>query len=111
MSLRAVHRGKALVVFRGLGRLLPRMREVVAEKGPLLPEVHFTLRALEWALPWVGSQMSQQTLLQAEALPTLVTWEVPVCRRGTPLRLHVSLPAEFLPGSRQVLRVAPLMIY
>lgn len=51
--------------------------------------------------------MSKQAPLQAEAPPTFRTPEVPL----SPLRLQVSLFAEFLPGpTRLVLWVAPLVL-
>lgn len=87
------------------------MQEVVAEKGPLVMEAHVTLRALQRALPCVGGQMSEQILLQVEAAPTLMTPEVPLAPQDAPLRLPISLFAEFLPGPTWlVLCVAPMVL-
>lgn len=40
-----------------LGRVLPLVQKVVAEKGPLVMEACITFRALQWALPCVSGQM------------------------------------------------------
>lgn len=83
----------------------------MAEKGLLVTEAHVTFRALQWALPHVGGQISKQILLRAEAAPTLMTPAVPLSPRDAPLRLQISLLAEFLPGpTRLVLRVAPVVL-
>lgn len=98
VSLHAVLQDKALVTQGTLGRPLPLVQVVVAEKGLLVMEAHVTFRALQWALPCVGGQMSKQIVLRAEAAPTLMTPQVPLSPRDTPLRLQLSLFAEFLPG-------------
>lgn len=97
-SLCTVRGEAALVAFVVLGRLLPLVPEVVAGKGLRMTEAHFAFRALEWALPCVDSQMSQQILLQAEALPTLRTLEVPLCPGDIPVLLCISPFVELLPG-------------
>lgn len=97
-SLCTVRGEEALVAFVVLGRLLPLVPQVVAGKGLRMIEAHFALRALEWALPCMDSQMSQQILLQAEALATLRTLEVPLCPGDIPLLLRLSSFVELLPG-------------
>lgn len=44
---------KALVTYGALGRPLPLVQDVVAEKCSLVMEAHVTYRALEWALPYM----------------------------------------------------------
>lgn len=51
---------KAHVTSGALGRALPPVQKVVAEKGPLVMEAYVTLRALQWALPCVRGQRSKQ---------------------------------------------------
>lgn len=97
-SLCTVRGEAALVASVVLGRLLPLVPEVVAEKGLLLTEAHFAFRALEWGLLCMDSHMSQQVLLPMEALPTLRTSEVPLCPGDIPLLLCISLLVELLPG-------------
>lgn len=97
-SLCTVRGEEALVAFVVLGRLVPLVPKVVAGKGLRMTEAHFAFRALEWALPRMDSQMSQQILPQAEVLPTLRTWEVPLCPGDIPLFLCISSFVELLPG-------------
>lgn len=111
VSLHAVLQDKALVTQGTLGRALPLVQEVVAEKGPLVMEAHITFRALYRTFPSIGGHMSKQILLWAEAAHTLMTPEVSLSPRDAPLRLWISLFAEFLPGPmRLVLQVAPVVL-
>lgn len=97
-SLRTVRGEAALAALVVLGRLLPVVPQVVAEKGLLMTGAHFASRALEWALLRVDSHMPQQILLQVEALPTLRTPEVSLCPGDIPLLLRISSFVELLPG-------------
>lgn len=110
-GLRAVVGEEALVTPGALGRPLPLVREVGAQRGLPVVDAHVTVRTRQDALPCMCGQMSQQILLQAEAPPTFEISEALLAPRGAPLMLRISVFAQFLPGpARLLLQVASAVL-
>lgn len=112
LRLRIAPQAETLATRGKLDSPLPLVREAVAEKGPLVAEAHFAFRTLEWARPRAGSQMSQQILHQAEALPALLAPEVPLWPGDAVLLLLWPSSCAARQGLMwQVVGVAPLVLH